>query len=144
MYIYLRVFKTSCMPFSTSHCRSKHLFICTHLCKIVTKLSSNMQRTVHRWSEMITRRKDVRSKQHLPALTVMKYETFASLVTSILELKLDHTTMFEWQRHTQDSNAVPDFDDLLEFLDLCARAEKNAPREGERRHQAPPPENSPL
>ena len=47
----------------------------------------------------------------------MKYETFTSLVTSILELKLDHTTMFEWQCHTQDSNAVPDFDDLLEFLD---------------------------
>ena len=36
------------------------------------------------------------AKQHLRALRVMKYETFASLVTSILELKLDHTTMFEW------------------------------------------------
>ena len=70
----------------------------------------------------------------------MKYETFDSLVTSILELKLDPTTMYEWQRHTQDSNTVPDFDDLLEFLDLHARAEENVARQGERRHQAPPSE----
>ena len=70
----------------------------------------------------------------------MRYETFASLVTSILELKLDHSTMFEWQRHTQDSNQVPNFDVLLDFLDLRARAGENATREGERRRQAPPPD----
>ena len=66
------------------------------------------------------------AKQHLRALRVMKYETLASLVTSVLELKLDHTTMFEWQRHMQDSNTVPDFEDLLEFLDLRAQSGENA------------------
>ena len=67
----------------------------------------------------------------------MKYETFPSLVTSILELKLDRDTKFKWQRHAQDSNAVPNFDELLEFTDLRARAGENAARERERR-QAPP------
>ena len=69
----------------------------------------------------------------------MRYETFASLVTSILELKLDHATMFEWQ-HTQSYKTVPDFNDLLEFLDLHARGGENAAREGERKRQLPPPE----
>ena len=77
------------------------------------------------------------AKQHLHALRVMKYETFASLVTSILELKLDHTTMFQRQPHTQDSNAVPNFNELLDFLDLHAQTGENAAREGERRRQAP-------
>ena len=45
--------------------------------------------------------------------------------------------MLEWQRHKQDFNAVPDFDKLLEFLDLRARGGENAAREGERRRQAP-------
>ena len=70
-------------------------------------------------SKELRRLHDV-AKQHLRALKVMKYETFASLVTSVLEFKLDHTTMFKWQQHTQDSNTVPDFDDLLEFLDVRA------------------------
>ena len=48
--------------------------------------------------------------------------------------------MFERQRHTQDSNTVPDFNDLLEFLVLRARAGENAAQEGERRCQTPPPE----
>ena len=69
--------------------------------------------------------------QHLPTLKVMKYETFASLVMSILELKLDHGTMFKWQCHTQSSETVPDFNDLLEFLDLRARAGENVAREEE-------------
>ena len=80
------------------------------------------------------------TKQHLRALRVMKYETFASLVTSILELKVDHITIFKWQRHTHSSNTVPDFGDLLEFLDLRARAGKNAAREGETRRQVSLPE----
>ena len=80
------------------------------------------------------------AKQHLCALKVMKYDTFALLVTSMLELKLDHTTMFEWQWHMQSSNTVPDFDDLLEFSNLRARAGENTAREGERKCQVPPPE----
>ena len=93
-------------------------------------------------SKELRRLHDV-ARQHLRALRVMKYEAFASLVTSILELKLDHTTIFEWQRHTQYSNAVPDVDKLLEFLDLPVRAGENGAREGERRRQAPLPEKGP-
>ena len=80
------------------------------------------------------------AKQHLRALRVMKYETFASFVTSILDLNINHTTMFEWQWHTQSSNTVLDFDILLEFLDLHVRVGKNVAWDGERRRELPPPE----
>ena len=38
---------------------------------------------------------------HLRALKAMEYEPSGSFVTYILELKLDLTTTFEWQRHGQ-------------------------------------------
>ena len=62
------------------------------------------------------------TQQHLHALKMMKYETFALLITSTLELKLDQAMMFEWQWHTHNSMTVPDYDDLLELLDLCAKS----------------------
>ena len=40
-------------------------------------------------------------------------------VTFMLETKLDQTTMFEWQKHSQGSKEVPDYLELLQFLDLC-------------------------
>ena len=43
-------------------------------------------------------------------------------ITSVLELKLDANTMLEWQKHSQDSAEVPHFNDLLEFLNMCAQA----------------------
>ena len=55
----------------------------------------------------------------------MGYEPSGSFVTSILELKLDSTTMFESQRHSQDSRVVPHYAHLLEFLDLRVRAYEN-------------------
>ena len=61
-----------------------------------------------------------------------------TFVTSILELKLDQTTMFEWQKHSQGSKEVPDFNELLEFLDLRARATENAREESERKHSSIP------
>ena len=70
----------------------------------------------------------------------MKYEIFTLFVTSILELKLDQTTMFKWQRHTQSSHTVPDYDELWEFLDLHARTMENAAQEEERKRQVLPPE----
>ena len=48
-----------------------------------------------------------------------------TFVTSVLDTKLDQTTMFEWQKHSQGSKEVPDYLELLEFLDLQARATKN-------------------
>ena len=57
-------------------------------------------------------------QQHLRALKAMGQEPSSAFVTSVLELKLDTSTMFEWQKHSQDHRDVPDYHELLEFLDL--------------------------
>ena len=54
-----------------------------------------------------------------------------TFVTSVLETKLDQTTMFEWQTHSQGSKEVPDYFELLEFLDLWARPTENTKVEHE-------------
>ena len=62
-----------------------------------------------------------------------------TFVTSVLESKLNWTTMFEWQKHNQGSKEVPDYLELLEFLDLRARATENTNGEPERKHSFNPP-----
>ena len=37
--------------------------------------------------------------QHLRALKALGHEPSKEFITSLLELKLDSVTMFEWQRH---------------------------------------------
>ena len=67
-------------------------------------------------------------QQHMRALKSMGYEPSGPFITSALELKLDDTTMFEWQKHSQSSSSVPHFQDLLDFLNLRAQAtESNLP-----------------
>ena len=66
--------------------------------------------------------------QHLRALRALGHEPSKEFITSLLELKLDTTTMFEWQRHSHEHTDVPDCKEILEFLDLRARAaEASAP-----------------
>ncbi len=60
--------------------------------------------------------------QHLRALKGMGHEPSDSFMTALLELKLDVTTMFEWQRHTQDHTDVPSCQELLDFVNLRAQA----------------------
>ena len=60
--------------------------------------------------------------QHLRALKALGHEPSKGFITSLLELKLDSVTMFEWQRHSQEHTDVPDSDKLLEFADLRAQA----------------------
>ena len=55
----------------------------------------------------------------------MKHQTSESFIKSMLELKLDQATMFEWQRHSQDSRDTRYYSVLLEFLDLRAQASEN-------------------
>ncbi len=43
-------------------------------------------------------------------------------ITSILELKLDDNTSFEWQKSSQDLPDFPHYDKLLAFLNLRAQA----------------------
>ena len=61
-------------------------------------------------------------QQHVRALKSMGYEPSGPFITSALELKLDDTTMFEWQKHSQSSTSVPHFQDLLDFINLRAQA----------------------
>ena len=61
-------------------------------------------------------------QQHLRALKAMGCEPPGPFVTSVLELKLNQTTMFEWQK--QSSN-VPHYTELLGFLNLRAQASES-------------------
>jgi hypothetical protein len=61
-------------------------------------------------------------QQHLRALKAMDYEPSGPFITSVLELKLDVDTMFEWQKHSQSSATVPHYQELLEFINLHAQA----------------------
>ena len=71
--------------------------------------------------------------QHLRALKAMDYEPSGPFITSVLELKLDTNTMFEWQRRSQESAEVPHFKKLLEFLDMRAQAsEVSVPEYGKK------------
>ena len=60
--------------------------------------------------------------QHLRALKSLGHEPSQAFITSLLEMKLDATTMFEWQRHSQEHTDVPDYQELLDFLNLRAQA----------------------
>ena len=65
-------------------------------------------------------------QQHLRALKSMGYEPSGQFITSTLELKLDQSTMFEWQKHSQKSTGVPHYQDLLEFFNLRAEASESS------------------
>ena len=69
----------------------------------------------------------------------MDYEPSGPFITSTLELKLDTNTMFEWQKHSQSSTAVPHYRDLLEFINLRAQASETSiaePAKRQPRHEA--------
>ena len=72
------------------------------------------------------------AQQHVRALKSMGYEPSGAFLTSILELKLDPDTMFEWQRHSNSSSAVPHYSDLLEFINLRARATEHSVNDSRR------------
>ena len=52
----------------------------------------------------------------------MGYEPSGSFITSMLGLKLDLGTMFEWQQHSQCYIDVPHFKKRLEFVNLLTQA----------------------
>ena len=64
-------------------------------------------------------------QQHLRALKAMDYEAPGPFITSVLELKLDQNTQFEWQKHSGDSTTVPHYNELLEFINTRARASES-------------------
>ena len=74
-------------------------------------------------------------QQHLRALKAMEHEPSGPFITSVLELKLDVNTMFEWQRHSQDDTDVPHYNKLLEFINLRVQASETLPT-GRRRAES--------
>jgi len=60
--------------------------------------------------------------QHLKALKLLGHDPSQAVINSLLEVKLDAITMIEWQRHSQDHTDVPDYQDLLDFLNSRAQA----------------------
>ena len=52
---------------------------------------------------------------------------------SILELKLDAGTMFEWQKYSSGSVDVPHCNELLEFVNLRAQASEHSINESTKR-----------
>ena len=61
-------------------------------------------------------------QQHLHALKVLGNDASGPFITTMLELKLDTNTAFEWHKYSQASEDVPYHSKLLEFLDLRAQA----------------------
>lgn len=57
-------------------------------------------------------------QQYLCALKAMDKEPSTSFITSLIEMKLDPDTMFEWQKAKPGSADVPYNTKLLEFLNL--------------------------
>ena len=72
--------------------------------------------------------------QHLHALKSLGHEPSGPFITSMLELKLDVNTMFEWQRHSHSSADVPHYRELLEFVNLRAQAAEASVSDASKKH----------
>ncbi len=72
-------------------------------------------------------------QQHLRALKVMDQDPSGAFITSMMELKLDQTTLFEWQKTSQGTKSVPHYRDMLEFLNLRAQVAETCSTQ-ERKH----------
>ncbi len=85
----------------------------THVKKIceIPNLKEGSGRELRRLHDVV--------KQHLRALKSMGQEPNGP---SMLELKFDKETMFEWQKASQDALETPHFEKLLAFIDLRAQA----------------------
>ena len=82
-------------------------------------------------------------QQHLRALKAMGNEPPGSFITSLLELKLDTNTMFEWQKASQNSTDMPHYTKLLEFLNLRAQASETCSTES-KKHPRYEPTRKPV
>ena len=65
-------------------------------------------------------------QQHVRALKTLGCELPGKFITSMIELKLDVDTLFEWQKHSQANADVPHYQDLLDFIDLRAQASETS------------------
>ena len=77
------------------------------------------------------------AQQHLRALKAMKQEPSGSFITSLLELKLDASTTFEWQKASQEATTTPHYNDLIEFINLRTQASETISTESRPRSATP-------
>ena len=56
----------------------------------------------------------------------MDEDNFETLLTDIIELRLEQTTMRDWQSSSREHREVPPFEDLQDFLHLQARDTENS------------------
>ena len=56
----------------------------------------------------------------------MEYEPSGPSITSVIELKLDTTTMLDWEKHGQVATSVPHYQELLDFINLRAQASETS------------------
>ena len=64
-------------------------------------------------------------EQHMRALEALKSYSFETFACSLIELKLDRSSMFVWQNLSKHQKEVPSYTDSLEFIDLHARSLEN-------------------
>ena len=69
-----------------------------------------------------------------------KRNSLEAFVSSVIELKLDQTSMFAWQDYSHDEWKTPPYTTLLEFSDRRARATENTVRENEQKRPATIPD----
>ena len=83
------------------------------------------------------------AQQHIRALKAMGHEPDGTFITSFLQLKLDQTTLFEWQKHDQGSTDVSHYQSLLDFIDLRAQASETLTPEQRKPHRSDPQRKHP-
>ena len=59
-------------------------------------------------------------QQHVRALRVSENYDIDTYLTAAIELKLDESTLLEWNRHSSKCEMTPPIDELLDFLDAQA------------------------
>lgn len=61
-------------------------------------------------------------QQHLRALKTLGCDLPGQFITSMVELKLDTDTLFEWQKHTKAEANILRYQALFDFIDVRAQA----------------------
>ena len=72
--------------------------------------------------------------QHDRALKAMNEDSFEMLLTAILELKMDPTTMRHWQRSSREHKEVLQCLDLIDLIELRAHDLENTLRDVVKKH----------
>ena len=109
----------------------------THACMILEAppLKDSSGKELHQLHDTV--------QQHLRALRAMDYDPSSPFITSVLELKLDVNTMFEWQKHSKMLPICPTTRSSSNFIKLRAQASET-PAPGHKGYQRNDRKNFPF